>query len=174
MVPIQYERFPLIATNGDRRSGTPTSPCKPIVPGLVAGALIVLLVMSGVAWAERLSVKASKANIRSGPGTSGYEVLWEVERYHPVEVIRKQDGWVYFQDFEGDNGWIYGKLLGTEATVITRTDLVNIRSGPGTEHAIAFKAEKGVPFRVLGRQGDWLHIASANGDKGYIHQKLVW
>jgi SH3-like domain-containing protein len=140
--------------------------------GLVAWMALALL--SAAASAERMSVKADKANIRSGPGTSGYDILWEVERYHPLEVLQKQDGWVYFRDFEGDKGWIYGDLLGKEATVITRTDLVNIRSGPGTNHDIVFKAEKGVPFRVLGEQGDWLHIESRNGDKGYIHKKLVW
>ena len=101
-------------------------------------------------------------------------MLWEVERYHPLEVVRRQGGWVFFRDFEGDEGWIHGKLLGKEATVITRTDMVNIRSGPGTQHDIVFKAERGVPFRVLKRQGDWVRIQSADDDKGWIHKKLVW
>lgn len=141
---------------------------------LIMMVFLISSVCAGAAWAERMSVKASKANIRSGPGTDKYDVLWEVERYHPVEVVRKQGGWVYFRDFEGDNGWIHGKLLGKDITVITRTDMVNIRSGPGTQHDIVFKAERGVPFQVLKRQGDWIHIRSAQGDKGWIHKKLVW
>lgn len=141
---------------------------------LVGVCLAMLVIPAATAWAERMSVKADKANIRSGPGTSDYAVLWEVERFHPLEVLRKQDGWVYFRDFEGDQGWIFGELLGREATVITRNAMVNIRSGPGTQHDIAFKAEKGVPFRVLDKRGDWLHIESRDGDKGYIHRKLVW
>jgi SH3-like domain-containing protein len=136
--------------------------------------LAMLVVPAATAWAERMSVKADKANIRSGPGTSGYAVLWQVERFYPLEVLRKQGGWVNFRDFEGDEGWIFGQLLGREATVITRNPMVNIRSGPGTQHDIVFKAEKGVPFRVLDQQGDWLHIESRDGDKGYIHRKLVW
>lgn len=136
--------------------------------------LVLLAAMAGVARAERLSVTADKANIRSGPGTEGFAVLWEVERYHPVEVLRKQDGWVFFRDFEGDQGWIHGDLLGKEETVITRTDMVNIRSGPGTQNAIVFKAERGVPFRVRQREGDWISIESRDGDKGWIHKNLVW
>lgn len=139
--------------------------------------LILLMspVLAGTVWAERMSVNADKANIRSGPGTDKYDVLWEVERYHPVEVIRKQGGWVFFRDFEGDEGWIHAKLLGKGVTVITRTDMVNIRSAPGTQHDnIIFKAERGVPFRVLKRQGDWIQIRSADGDEGWIHKKLVW
>lgn len=141
----------------------------------VVGLLVLTsLIPAGTAWAERMSVTAGKANIRSGPGTDKYQVLWEIGRYHPVEVLRKQDGWVFFRDFEGDEGWIYEPLLGNEKTVITRTDMVNIRSGPGTQNAIVFKAEKGVPFRVLQRKGDWLQIESRDGDKGWIHKKLVW
>jgi SH3-like domain-containing protein len=37
-----------------------------------------------------------------------------------------------------------------------------------------FQAEKGVPFKVLQRKGKWLQIRHADGDKGWIHQKLVW
>ena len=140
-------------------------------------AVLIFLIIAGHAgsvWAERMSVSASKANIRSGPGTAKYEVLWEVERYQPLKVVRRQGEWVFFRDFEGDEGWIHGSLLGKEATVITRTDMVNIRSGPGTQHDIVFKAERGVPFRVLKRQGDWIQIQGADDDKGWIHKKLVW
>lgn len=142
--------------------------------GLIMLVFLMSSVLTGIAWAERMSVNANKANIRSGPGTDKYDVLWEVERYHPVEVVRKQGGWVFFRDFEGDEGWIHGKLLGKGITVITRTDMVNIRSGPGTQHDIVFKAERGVPFQVLKRQGDWIRIQSPKGDKGWIHKKLVW
>ena len=139
------------------------------------GLLVLTSVaLAGMARAERMSVTAGKANIRSGPGTEKYTILWAVERYHPVEVLRKQDGWAFFRDFEGDEGWIYEQLLGKEKTVITLTDMVNVRSGPGTQNTIVFKAEKGVPFRVLQQKGDWIQIESSDGDKGWIHKKLVW
>ena len=141
---------------------------------LVGFLIIAVITFAGTVRAERMCVTAAKANIRSGPGTDKYPVLWEVERYYPVEVLRKQEGWVFFRDFEGDKGWIHGQLLGKEKTVITRTDMVNIRSGPGTQNTIAFKAEKGVPFRVLEQKGDWIHIESSDGDKGWIHKNLVW
>jgi SH3-like domain-containing protein len=142
--------------------------------GFIILVLCMHAVSAGTAWAERLSVNADKANIRSGPGTDQYDVIWEVERYHPVEVIRKQGEWVFFRDFEGDEGWIHGRLLRKKAAVITRSDMVNIRSGPGTQHDIVFKAERGVPFQVVKRQGDWIQIRSGAGDEGWIHKNLVW
>jgi SH3-like domain-containing protein len=142
--------------------------------GSIFLALCLHAVLAGTVWAERMSVNADKANIRSGPGTEKYDVLWEVERYHPLDVIRKQGEWVFFRDFEGDEGWIHGSLLDKTATVITRSDMVNIRSGPGTQNDIVFKAERGVPFEVVKRQGDWIHIRRGAGDEGWIHKNLVW
>ncbi|MGD8470221.1 MAG: SH3 domain-containing protein, partial [Desulfobacteraceae bacterium] len=60
------------------------------------------------------------------------------------------------------------------STVITNNDACNIRSGPGTSHKILFTVEKGIPFKVLKRQGSWIHIEHADGDKGWIHKSLVW
>jgi SH3-like domain-containing protein len=125
-------------------------------------------------WAERLALAVNKANVRSGPGTAKYEVIWEIEKYHPIQVVQRQGDWIFFKDFEGDEGWIHKRLVDKTPTVITRKDMVNIRSGPGTDSVIRFKAEKGVPLRVMERKGEWLRIQSAYGDKGWIHRKLVW
>jgi len=136
--------------------------------------LAILLAATAGSTAERMAVSASSANIRSGPGTEGFEVLWQVEKYHPLQILQKHEGWYRFRDFEGDEGWIHEQLVDTTDTVITKNDIINVRSGPGTSHAIAFKAEKGVPFKVLERRGDWLQIQSADGDKGWVHRDLVW
>lgn len=155
-----------------KSAGRPGRGTTPI--GFIILVLCIQAVSTGTVWAERMSVTAEKANIRSGPGTDQYDVLWEVERYHPVDVIRTQGEWVFFRDFEGDEGWIHGSLLGKTAAVITRSDMVNIRSGPGTQNDIVFKAERGVPFQVVKRQGDWIQIRSGAGDEGWIHKNLVW
>jgi SH3-like domain-containing protein len=44
---------------------------------------------ANAAQAERLSVKANIANIRSGPNTSD-AVIWQVEKYHPLNVLKKK------------------------------------------------------------------------------------
>lgn len=135
---------------------------------------ILLLLISGtVASAERLSVKVSVANIRSGPGKS-YDILWEVEKYYPLDVYQKSGQWYHFRDFEGDKGWIHKSLLNKVPSVITKKDKCNIRSGPGATFSILFTVEKGVPFRVLQHKGNWIYIQHADGDKGWIHKSLIW
>jgi SH3-like domain-containing protein len=139
----------------------------------IALTTILLLVGAGLARAERMSVKVNIANIRAGPHTSAM-VIWQVEKYHPLEVIRKQGGWDLFVDFEGDHGWIEDSLLDRTKSVIVKKDNCNVRSGPGPHYDIRFTVDKGVPFKVLGEKGGWIHIVHEDGDEGWIYRTLVW
>ena len=131
------------------------------------------MLLAGTASAERLAVSAPVANIRSGPGTS-HNILWKVEKYFPLRVIKKSGEWYHFEDFEGDKGWVHQSLVGKISAVVTKNDACNIRSGPGTSNKIIFTVEKGIPFKVLKREGNWIHIEHADGDKGWIHKSLIW
>lgn len=135
--------------------------------------LAVLAATAADAAAKRLAVSVDVANIRSGPGTE-YQRLWRVEKFTPLEIIEKQDGWYFFKDYEGTRGWIYDDLVGDIDAVITKKDKCNIRSGPSTDNEVVFQAESAVPFKVLGRKGKWLHVRHADGDKGWIYESLVW
>lgn len=135
--------------------------------------MFLLCLMPGLAMAERLSIKVPKANIRSGPGTK-YEIIWQVGRYYPVQIIKKSGHWYQFSDFEGDAGWVYAKLLGKQSTVITIKDRCNVRSGPGTKYPVTFTSEKGVAFKVIKKQGKWIKIRHSDGDQGWIYKTLIW
>ena len=145
------------------------------MPVNVRSIMIILLILgfSANALAERLAVSAPVANIRSGPGTR-HSVLWKVQKFFPLIVIDKSGEWYQFEDFEGDRGWVHRSLVDNTPTVITKNDQCNIRSGPGTSHEILFTVEKGIPFKVLKREGSWIHIEHSDGDKGWIHKALVW
>jgi len=136
---------------------------------------ITLVLPVPAAQAQRLVVDVSVANIRSGPGTK-YEVLWRAERYTPLQVLDmdKTGKWCYFKDFEGTKAWVSKDILRKADSVITKKDLCNIRKGPGTNNDILFKAERGVPFKVKKRKGDWIQIQHADGEVGWIHRVLVW
>jgi SH3-like domain-containing protein len=135
--------------------------------------MILLVLLSSVSYAERLAVSVSVANIRSGPGKN-YDVLWEIEKYHPLNVFKKSGKWCHFRDFEGDEGWIHESLIRKIPSIITKKEKCNIRSGPGTGFAVLFSVEKGIPFKVIKRKGSWIYIQHADGDKGWIHKSLVW
>lgn len=133
----------------------------------------MLAAASAAAEARRMAVSVDVANTRSGPG-SEHEKLWQMEIYTPLEVLETQGDWCFFEDFEGTRAWIHKDLVADTKTVITKKGVINIRTGPGTSNDVAFQAEKGVPFKVLEKKGDWIHIQHADGEKGWIYSGLVW
>jgi len=136
-------------------------------------SIVLVIIFSSTVFAERLSIASSIANIRSGPGTK-HDVLWQVAKYHPILVLKKTGTWYHFRDFEDDKGWIHKSLVRKISTVITNKNKCNLRSGPGTKFKILFTTEKGVPFKILKRRDNWIHVQHADGDKGWIHKSLVW
>ena len=138
-------------------------------------AVLVLwsMVTAGAALAERMAIAASVANIRSGPGTN-HEVLWKVEKYHPIMVERKAGDWYGFSDYEGDKGWVHKSLVGNIPTTITVKEKCNVRSGPGQDNPVIFTVGSGIPFKIVDEKGNWCQIVHADGDRGWIHKSLLW
>lgn len=133
----------------------------------------LLLIGPAAHAAERMAVSATDANIRSGPGPN-QDVLWKVEKYYPIEVIETSGVWIRFKDYEGDSGWIHKSLVDKTPTVVTKQNGCQLRAGPGTEQAVLIKIDKGIPFKVLKRDGRWIQVEHADGDKGWLHDSLVW
>lgn len=138
--------------------------------GVVAG---FLLIGAAAYAAERVAVSATDANIRSGPGPQ-HDVLWRVEKYYPLEVTETSGAWLRFKDYEGDSGWIHKSLVDKTHTVITKQNGCQLRAGPGTDQPILIKIDKGIPFKALKRDGRWIQVEHADGDKGWLHDSLVW
>ena len=141
-----------------------------LVSTLIVASLFVVMAADA---AERMAVQADIANVRSEPDENS-TVLWQVEKYYPLSIIRKKGDWYKFKDFEGDQGWIHASLLDKTQTVIVRVRQCNVRTGPGTEYDIAFPANKGTPFKVLQIKGRWCEVQYKDGDRGWIFKQLLW
>lgn len=136
--------------------------------------VMVFPLLCGAALAEqRLSVTVPEANIRSGSGNN-FELLWKAEKYFPLTVIKKSGEWYQIKDYEGDQGWVHQSLVGNTPSVITTKDKNNLRSEPTTEAKILFSVDRGIPFKVLKRSNKWILVEHADGDKGWIHESVVW
>jgi SH3-like domain-containing protein len=140
---------------------------------IFAFALLFILVLTSDGFAQRFAVMVSAAKIRSGPGKK-HSVIWRAEKYYPLNILEKEGKWYRFKDFEGDGGWIHATLIGDIITVITKRENCNIRSGPGKEKNLLYTLDKGIPFKVIERKDNWIHVEHADGDKGWIHESLVW
>lgn len=123
--------------------------------------------------AEFVSVKKDGVNVRSGPDTNS-EVLWEIFKGFPLQVMERKGEWAHTVDFEGDKGWVYAPLLANSHTVIVKVDTANLRGGPGENYEIIATVKYGVVFQPLDTKGDWIKVKHEDGTTGWIFKTLVW
>jgi SH3-like domain-containing protein len=150
-----------------------------IIAKLLLGLLAILSGPPGFApapaHAERahfVRVKVETANLRDGPSLQADPVRYAYEN-EPLQMVSREGAWLRVRDFDGDSAWIYGPLTDRRPAVIVTRNLVNVRIHPGTDHPIAFTAERLVNLLVLGREGRWVHVRHEVGT-GWVHDSLVW
>ena len=122
---------------------------------------------------QMLSVKGSILNMRSGPSTNT-EVLWELQRGYPLQVVQRKSRWLRVKDFEGDTGWVAASLTGRTPHHIVKVRNANVRSGPGTQNRIVGKANYGELMRTREKRGGWVRVERTQGKSGWISKKLLW
>lgn len=57
--------------------------------------------------------------------------------------------------------------------VSVNADEVNMRSGPGTQHAAEWRLDQGYPLKVIGSQGGWIKVIDFENDTGWILRRLT-
>ncbi|KUK40795.1 MAG: N-acetylmuramoyl-L-alanine amidase, partial [Clostridia bacterium 62_21] len=139
-------------------------------------------------------VQGDVVNLRSGPGTN-YQVTGQVTRGTRLEVLGKSGSWYKIVYAGGKTSWIAGWLVKVENTgaykppaqspstptnpsvgkqvAVVQGDVVNLRSGPGTNYQITARTTRGAELEVLGKSGDWYKIAYAGGKTSWIAGWLV-
>ena len=141
---------------------------------LKISTFIFLLLFAGSCFAaEYASIKNDGVNIRSGPSTKD-EVLWEVFKDYPVEILKRKGDWVQVRDFENDKGWVYASLLSSHKTMIVKVETANMRSGPGKENKVIASVKKGVVFTPIDQKGNWIKVKYKNDITGWMFNTLVF
>ncbi len=144
------------------------------ITNIMASVLICLVALQGLSWAaEMVRVKVRTANIRSGPGTK-FDKVGKVPENYPYRVIKRKGLWLKVRDFEGFEDWILGSLTDKEPAAAVKVPRANVRQGPGTNHPIILTADKGVAFRILAKQRDWVKVQTDEGDEGWVSRNLLW
>ncbi|MDH5509580.1 MAG: SH3 domain-containing protein [Nitrospinota bacterium] len=139
----------------------------------MALAHVFLIALAASGWADPLYVEEKKARIRSGPGTE-YSILWETPRYSPLEYLAKYKDWFAVRDFQNDVGWVHQDSVAKGKALIVLESKANIRKDPSADSPIVFVVEKHYIFKVISVKGSWLKVQDADGEVGWIHDKLVW
>ena len=139
---------------------------------LIATSLCLAALSSAMAE-NMVSVKGNILNMRSGPGTHT-EVLWELKKGYPLQVLKRQVRWLQIKDFEGDTGWVARSLTGNAPHHVVKSPTANVRSGPGTQYRIVGKAEYGELMRTLENRGRWVRVEREGTKSGWVAKSLLW
>lgn len=56
---------------------------------------------------------------------------------------------------------------------IINGSVVNVRSGPGTDYTVVTQVKQGDALTILGENGDWYQVQTADGSRGWVANWLV-
>ncbi len=140
---------------------------------ILTSVIIAFSLLSPTLAREMVSIKGKVVNLRAKPSLSS-EVLWELDKGYPLQVLKRRGNWLQVRDFENDRGWVAKSLTGRTPHYIVKSKIANIRRGPGTRHRIVGKAERYEVLRTREKKSGWVRVERSDGQKGWISNKLLW
>jgi uncharacterized protein YgiM (DUF1202 family)/cell wall-associated NlpC family hydrolase len=160
------------ATTVQPTVGNPVAPKQTLAPTVVHHTSTVTSTVSGL-------------RVHSGPSTAA-PVVNAVQKGQHLTVVAKSSGWVKVQLSDGSVGWVSAAYAAVKKPTVKITTRVlattpkavvtgpraavamNVRTGPGLNHAVASTLVPGAAYRVIGRTNGWLHVQLANGNTGWV------
>ncbi|WP_256752855.1 SH3 domain-containing protein [Mesorhizobium sp. Mes31] len=123
-----------------------------------------------------VSLKASPANLRVGPGV-GYSVEWVFMRPGiPLEIYQQSGNWRRVRDWTGTNGWINMSLLSVRRTAViapwSKGD-VALRNKPTFDGPVICWFEPVVGVKLKRCDGQWCRVA-LKSMSGFVKQTDLW
>jgi len=116
----------------------------------------------------------SRVNLRQGPGT-GYQKAGEVKAGQALSVLLEKNGWFKVWTSGGNEAWIAGWLVAEQKStgsnptnnsgsgyIQINTEILNVRSGPGTGYAFVTKIGLNEQHNVLETKNGWYKIKVKN------------
>ena len=135
------------------------------------------------------TVNADVLNVRSGKGTDT-SIVGTLQNGEIVTVLDNSDvGWVKIKTASGLEGYVAREYLtGTETpsepttpetpsettTATVNADVLNVRSGKGTDTSIVVTIRNGETVTVLDNSdATWVKIKTSSGLEGYVHRDYL-
>ncbi len=120
-----------------------------------------------------VSMNATEANMRTGPGRQ-YPIMWVYKRkYLPLEVVDEKGPWRKVTDHEGSTGWIHRALLSGRRTAMMIGGTKSLFRSKDTNSQLAITAEESVVGHIIECADDWCQL-EIEGTKGWIERHHLW
>ena len=122
-------------------------------------------------WA---SIRASKVNMRVGPGED-YKIAWVYRRKQlPLRVVRLKEGWRLVEDPDGAKGWVLARFLSRErGAIVTGDGVAAMREKPADGARLLWRIEPGVTGNLGECASNWCQF-DVGGRAGFVPQDRLW
>jgi SH3-like domain-containing protein len=132
---------------------------------------------SGLQVPRFVSLKATRVNVRIGPGED-YKIAWVFTRPGlPIEVIQEYDTWRRIRDSDGAVGWVFQSLLSGKRTAVVspwaKGDPRPVRNSASPSADITAYLEPGVTGEIDRCGEGWCKI-EGKGYAGWIAADQLW
>lgn len=105
-----------------------------------------------------VSLSATKANLRAGPGKD-HPVRWVYRRRHlPLLVIDRYNEWLQVRDWDGEEGWMHKNLLRGPRTLRVMAEFKELFRSPDTGSDLVAVLETGVVANVKACSEGWCQV----------------
>ena len=120
-----------------------------------------------------VTLKASRANMRSGPGKD-YPIKWEYRRVGlPLKVVGEFEIWRKVEDHEGEVGWMSVNMLTIRRTALVEESTAPIHASAREGASVVAVAERGVLLEMKSCTEAWCRV-SGDGVQGWIRRDAIW
>lgn len=144
---------------------------------LILTALFTVTALAGTQGTAVGTVTASKLRMRASDSTSS-AIVTEVAKNSVVSVLSKKGDW-YQVAYGGKTGYMSAQYLTVQATAdklstygCVTGDVVNVRSGAGTQFSKVMTVKKGGYVTVSAFKNGWYQISCA-GKTGWIRSDYL-
>ena len=120
-----------------------------------------------------VTLKASRANLRAGPGKD-YPIKWQYRRVGlPLKVVGEFEIWRKVEDHEGETGWMSVNMLTIRRMALVNDTTVPIHSDDTENSPVLAVAERGVILELKSCGEDWCRLAG-DGVQGWARRGSLW
>lgn len=120
-----------------------------------------------------MSIKASKARMRTGPGRE-FPANWLYQRSGlPIRVVAAYKEWRKVEDPDGATGWMQANLLSEIRTGYVMGSEAELLEAPRFGARLLWRAAPGVVGRISKCARGWCWI-DVRGRAGYVEANRIW
>jgi len=116
-------------------------------------------------------VQVDLLNLRSGP-SSDTELLGTLPKGTQVQVLESHGEWLKVLTPEKKEVYVFAEYVADTKPPVynyVNVELLNVRSGPGSDHNIITTIPRGTRVQVLEQQGEWLKVIVKENLEAFVY-----